>query len=259
MDLRRHLLHQPQPAPIVLERVVGVDAALHADLGRAVVDRLLNPGLEIVGGDVVGVGRAAALAEAAEGAADDADVGEVDVAVDHEGHPLAGELGAQLVGRHAHLLDHLRPRLREQAGQLLLAQRLPPAPLLDRPGSHVRRDHSLGTAPRALARDEAPVLELDQVEHALLHPIGIQVLGIGAQPLGQRVALRLKSLPDLMRAREGLLGGDVVAVGRQAAEIGGALPPPARPTSPRGSAEPGCRPRASAGGTRESGASCRRA
>ena len=37
--------------------------------------------------DVVGVGRAAPLAEAAEGAADHADVGEVDVAVDDEGDP----------------------------------------------------------------------------------------------------------------------------------------------------------------------------
>ena len=84
VDLRRDLLDQPQPAPVVLERVVRMDAALHADLGRAVVDRLLNPCLEVVLRHVVGVGRALSLPEAAERAADDADVGEVDVAVDDE-------------------------------------------------------------------------------------------------------------------------------------------------------------------------------
>ena len=44
---------------------------------------------EVLLGDFVGVGRALALAEAAEGAADDADVGEVDVAVDDEGDAVS--------------------------------------------------------------------------------------------------------------------------------------------------------------------------
>ena len=104
---------------------------------------------------------------------------------------LAGELGAQLVGGRAHLLDHLGPRLGEQRRQLLLAQRLAPAPLLDRPRRDVRGDRRARVRrPEPLPRDEAPVLELDHVEHALLHPLGIQVLRIDAEPLGQRVALR---------------------------------------------------------------------
>ena len=138
--LRRDLLDQPQPAPVVLERVVGVDPALHADLGGAVVHRLPTRAWKSLLGDLVCVGRAAALAEAAERTADHADVGEVDVAVDDEGDPLARQLGTQLVGRGAHLLDHLRARLGEQGGQLLLGERLAPAPLLDRArGEHPGR------------------------------------------------------------------------------------------------------------------------
>ena len=72
---------------------------------------------------LVGVGRALALAEAAEGAADGADVGDVDVAVDDERDRLARQLRAQLVGRLAHLLDRLRARLGEQRRQLVGAQR----------------------------------------------------------------------------------------------------------------------------------------
>ena len=133
VELRRGLLGEPQPAPVVLERVVGMDPALHADLGRAEIDRLGDPLREVLLADLVGVGRAPALAEAAEGTADDADVGEVDVAVDDEGRPLAGQLGAQLVGRDPHLLDHLGAGLGEQRGQLVLAQLDALAPLRDRP------------------------------------------------------------------------------------------------------------------------------
>jgi hypothetical protein len=40
----------------VLERVIGMDAALHADLGHPEVDRLVHPGDEVILGRVVGVG-----------------------------------------------------------------------------------------------------------------------------------------------------------------------------------------------------------
>ena len=63
-------------------------------------------------------------------------------------------------------------------------------------------------------------LSLTDVEDALLHPLGVQVLRVGAEPLGQRVALRGEALADLMRAREGVLGRDVVAVGGEAAKVG---------------------------------------
>ena len=72
---------------------------------------------------LVGVGRALALAEAAERAADDADVGDVDVAVDDERDRVAGQLGAQLVGGLAHVLDRLGARLGEQRRQLLGVER----------------------------------------------------------------------------------------------------------------------------------------
>ena len=121
----------------MLERVVGVDAALHADLGRAELDRLLDPVGELVLVDLVCVGRAPALAEAAEGTADRADVGEVDVAVDDEGDDVAGQLGAQLVGGNPHLLDHLRTALGEQRRQLVVAQRHPVTALGDRAAGEI--------------------------------------------------------------------------------------------------------------------------
>jgi hypothetical protein len=70
-----------------------VDARLHADLGGAEVERVLDAAGELLARVLVGVGRALALAEAAERAADHADVGDVDVAVDDERHRVARELG----------------------------------------------------------------------------------------------------------------------------------------------------------------------
>ena len=109
-----------------------MDPALHADLGRAELDRFADPRREVLLGDLVGIRRAPALPEPAEGAADDADVGEVDVAVDDEGDPVPRQLGPQLIGGDPHLLDHLGPRLGEQRRQLVLGQLLALAPLRDR-------------------------------------------------------------------------------------------------------------------------------
>ena len=58
----------------------------------------------------VGVGVGAPLGERAEPAADVADVGEVDVAVDDVGHLVADGVAAQVVGQPAHLLEQRRPR-----------------------------------------------------------------------------------------------------------------------------------------------------
>ena len=169
--LGRRLLHHPQPVLVVLEPPVGVDARLHADLGGAVLHRLAHAPLQLLAVVLVGVGRALALAEAAEGAADGADVRHVDVAVHDERDRLAGQLAAQLVGRLAHVLDRLGPRLGEQRRQLLLAQRRRRrAPFAIAPGTRSRRIGALLAAARAAARDEAPVLQLDHVEHALLDP-----------------------------------------------------------------------------------------
>ena len=132
VQLRRHLLGQPQPLAVLLQGQVRMDPPLHAELGRPELDRFADPLGEVLLGDLIGIGRAPPLAEPAEGAADDADVGEVDVAVDDEGDPVPGQLRPQLVGSHPHLLDHLRPGLGEQRRQLVLAQLHPLAALRDR-------------------------------------------------------------------------------------------------------------------------------
>src|SRR3954469_19093485 len=85
-----------------------------------------------------------------------------------------------------------------------------------------RRGRALRAAPRAAPRDEAPVLELHHVEDALLHPLGIEVLRVGAEALGEGVAARRQLLAHLVRARERLLGADVITVRRQPAQVGGA-------------------------------------
>ena len=100
-----------------------MNAGLHAHLRSAELDRLRDAPCELLLRVLVRVGRPAALSEAAERAADHADVGDIDVAVNHEGHRLTGEAGAKLVGGRAHLLDHLRPPLGEQRRQLLLVKR----------------------------------------------------------------------------------------------------------------------------------------
>ncbi len=194
--------------------------ALHADLGGPELDRLVDPGGEVVLGDRVRVGRALALAEAAEGATDDTDVGEVDVAVDDERRGVTRELRPELVGGGTHLLNDLRPGLGEQRLELVLGERNPLAALGDRRRRQVRIHDAVGAATRPPPRDEAPVLQLHDVQHALLHPFRIEVLRVHAEALGEGDPLRRKTLADLMRTREGVLGRDVVAVGREAAEVG---------------------------------------
>ena len=180
--------------------------------------------------DLVGVGRAARLAEAAEGAADGADVREVDVAVDDEGRDLAREVGAELVGGGADLLDRLRPRLREQGDELVLGSSSSPvARPLD------RRERGIAAAERRSAA-VSPFVPLTENGARRGRNVGkrsastpstagsthssVHVLRVDAEPLGQRVAERPQPLADLERAREGMLGRDVVAVGGEAAEIG---------------------------------------
>ena len=257
----RDLLDEPQPAPVVLERVVGMDAALHADLGDPEVDRLAHLRRRTSSSvDVVRVRRALALAEAAERAADLADVREVDVAVDDERGRVAGEPRAQLVGGAAACPRSPRAGARRTARSARRASaRCPSRARSIARGRQVGADRRRPwRRPEPAARDERPVLELDRVEHALRDPVRIDVLRVHAQALGQRVALRLQPLAHLVRARERMLGRDVVAVGRQPAEVGRALAHERRATSPRGWAGSGCRRPASARGSGARAASCRR-
>jgi hypothetical protein len=117
-----------------------VDPGLDAQLRGAVVHRLQDPAHEVLAVVLVGVGGALALPEAAERAADDADVGDVDVAVDDEGHLVARELGAQLVRGLAQVGDGLRAGLGEQGGELVLRQLEALAAAGDRPRDEVAVD-----------------------------------------------------------------------------------------------------------------------
>ena len=223
MDVRRGLLGHAQPLLVVGDAPVGVDARLHADLGGPEGHRLGHAAAKLLLAVLVGVGRTLALPEAAEGTAHHAHVRHVDVAVDHERHPLAGQLAAQLVGHLAHVLDRLRPRFAEQRGELLRAERRAIAGARYGPRDELGPPRPLLAPSRAAARDEAPVLQLDHVEHALLQPAGVHVLRVHAQPLGERVSGRGQLLAHPVHRREGMLGRDVVAVGRQPAQVGGAL------------------------------------
>ena len=121
---------------------------------------------------LVGVRRAPALAEAAERAADDADVRDVDVAVDDERDGVAGQLGAQLVGGLAHVLDRLGAGLGEQRGQLVGVERQRRrAPFAIAPGHQVARGSARSSRrPEPRRGMKLQYLSLDHVEHALLEP-----------------------------------------------------------------------------------------
>ena len=140
MQLRGLLLGENEPVEVVVEAPVGVDPRLDAQLGRAELDGRRDPLGELLLGVLVGVRRAASLAEPAERAADDADVRDVDVAVDDE---------------------------RDRVARDLRAQRLAGGALADRAAGEFRRDADPTAATRAPARDERPVVALDHVEDAL--------------------------------------------------------------------------------------------
>jgi hypothetical protein len=91
----------------IRERVhVGVDAALHADLGGAAGDRFLDLAEDHVHAVRVRVGLPALALERAELAVHEADVREVDVPVDDVGDVVADVLAPDGVGR-AHDRDEV--------------------------------------------------------------------------------------------------------------------------------------------------------
>ena len=205
-------------------------------------------------------GERRALAEAAERAAHHADVRHVDVAVDHERHRLARQLAAQLVGRLAHVLDRLRAASRRTArsalsgesGALAGALRWRPARAPARRGRSSRR-------PEPRRGMKLQYFSLITSSTPCSSQLGVHVLGVDAQPLGERVAGRRQSLAHPVRRRERVLGRDVVAVGRQPAQVGGALLDQREPPVRRGSAGSARPRRASAAGTRAPARACPRA
>ena len=92
VHVRHPLLHLAGDVEVRGAGQVGVDAALHADLGRAERPRLLGAVADLVQRQRVGVGVGAPLRERAEPAAGVADVGEVDVPVDDVGDVVADDV-----------------------------------------------------------------------------------------------------------------------------------------------------------------------
>jgi hypothetical protein len=98
VELRVSRLDRLEDLPVVRVILVRVDAALDAHLGGAARHRVVALLEDLLHAAVVGVGLVAVAREAAERAADVADVGEVDVAADDEGHVVALVLAAREVG-----------------------------------------------------------------------------------------------------------------------------------------------------------------
>ena len=119
VDRREGLFDRDQDVPIRERRHVGIDAALHADLGGAAVDGLLHLGQDGLDRLVVGVGLPALALEGAEAAADEADVGEVDVAVDDVRDVVADVGLADGVGGGDEQRGRRRPRSFEETDALV--------------------------------------------------------------------------------------------------------------------------------------------
>ena len=112
---------------------------------------------------------------------------------------------------------------RQQRRDLLVGERAAVAGALDRRADELGADREGRLlAARAAPRDERPVAGLHDVEDALGDPVGVEVPRVDAQALGQRHAVALQPLADLVGRGERVLGRDVVAVGAQPAQVGGA-------------------------------------
>ena len=127
VDVGRAGAHRLEHVQVVVAVEVGVDAALQADLGGALVDRLHHAPRDLVELQQVRrpaqVERERPLGEGAEAALERADVRVVDVAVAHEGHVVAGDVAAQVVGHLGHQA-HLGAAGAEQRDDLRLAHLL---------------------------------------------------------------------------------------------------------------------------------------
>ena len=166
---------------------------------------------------------------------------------------------AQLVGRLAHVLDRLRPRLGEHRGELLRVEPIARASPLDRGRHQVAPDHAIRAPARPAPRDEAPVLQLDHVEHALLEPVRSPCTA------GTRTAARSARSPSAGAASASCAATGTDARARcgprsRTARPGRSpLPRPAGATSPRGWGGFGCLRRASGASLHGPARACLRA
>ncbi len=171
---------------------------LDADLGRPELPCLLGAVGDLLQREEVGVRVVAALRERAEPAPDVADVGEVDVAVDHVGHGVADALGADRV-RCGDEVGEVRSLRGQQVQRLGLVRR--------RAGLRAAQDRGdlgVGTARGA---DAAPGQRLggDQLR------VAVDVGGVEAE---RAVAAQPRD------AVAGAGGGPAVVVARGACRVG---------------------------------------
>ena len=201
------LLHRPGHVEVVVAVEVGVDPALEADLGGAVVDGLEDPPLDLVTVQEVRVATQVqgerALREGAEPAAERADVRVVDVAVPHEGDDVTDRVASQLVGDVGDQAHVGAPR-REQRDDLVdvggLAGQDPVEDLADRaarrPGRRRRAEHvgRRRVAPRRPVVVPGQTLGVGGVQDRGAYPLvepalGVErVLGVHGEARSQRLA-----------------------------------------------------------------------
>src|SRR5437868_13222121 len=99
MHTRRGYLHSPQNVTIIEGRQTVGQTALNTNFGgaeRPGFDCLLRHGLKTM---EVAVGFSRTTTEGAKLASDKADIGEIDIAIDHVGDQIADQIAAQDVSR----------------------------------------------------------------------------------------------------------------------------------------------------------------
>ena len=117
VEVRQRALDRPGQLDVEAAVELGRQPGLDAHLGGAQLRRLAGAAHHFLHRQEVALFLPVVPAERAEGAVLDADVGEVDVAVDDEGHQVAGLARAQLVGDE-------RQRLQLPPGDLRERQRV---------------------------------------------------------------------------------------------------------------------------------------
>ena len=284
VDVRRDGLHGPGDVQVVVAVEVRVDAALQAHLGRAALDRLDHPRLDLLDAEQVRVAaqveRERPLRERAEPALERADVRVVDVAVAHERDGVADDLAPQLVGHLAH-----RRELGPRAPSSVTISSTPTSSPLRTPSStsptgpparRGRRRQQQARGDVAAARPVVVTGETfevvraqDREAHRRVEPLlGVaDVLGVHGEPGRERLAGRFGRAAQQLERGPGPLrvhvvggerrdpapvvdpGGDEVARGRRASvRFGGACTCIAPPSTRRASAIAAAAPPAGHGG-----------
>ena len=230
---RHRPLHRAQQRDVSFAGVGGMNAALHADLGRAPRPGFLHPAPDLFEREIIGLaaerfGRLA-LGERAEPAAERAEVGVVDVPVDDVAHGLTGGRRPDFVRRGESRLERALARA-EELHDARFVEPLAPARARKR---RVKRTVATGCAPRRRRRRRdagdagAPVLgsrvtlAVARRQH-LRHERGVQPPGrfpnvgrIDREPLDRHEPGRARGRLERRDRRPGVLGIDVVVRDRR--------------------------------------------